>query len=152
VNPVFDWSVDGRKIGFGNQTFLTTSLEDNPKDPGHPKISIRLLEVLCLPDNSFASEASSYQGRVGELQLFNDNYVGHALVDVSVVVTEKYASTLSASTSAVGTIDTQVLAYEDQYYKDRQRCLDALVSNWSRKFEPPFTTDSIASGASSNTN
>lgn len=137
VNPVFEWSVNGQKIGISDQTLLTTCLEDNPNDPDHPKISIGLLQLSPLPGDSFDTEASTYQGLAGELQLLNLNYVGHALLDVSVVVTEKYATTLTASTSAVGTIDTQVLTYDAQYYKDRQRCLDTLVSNWSRKFQRP---------------
>ena len=132
--PVYQWYINGQKVPFtGTDTFSATVLEDDPSNPDHPKSSVKSVQLYWETPGS----ASSYRGLAGLLVIYNESFDGHVLLDVAVDVNEKYASSNVTSGSSVGTIDTQVLTYEDQYYKDRLACLETLRINLSRQFKPP---------------
>jgi hypothetical protein len=61
-----------------------------------------------------------------EFVIISGDHLGHEQITVEVRVHEQYASNDIVKTSDWALLDTQSVVYEDQYYKDQEKCKEAL--------------------------
>lgn len=117
--PQFNWKINGVLLsGLGTIDVTATVDVDNPDDPDQPFSAKQQVSIFYS-----TSPEISYKGVFGELAIFNQSFPGHILLVVEADVSEGAASSDVTAGTALGTLDSQVLIYEDQYYKDRAACL-----------------------------
>jgi hypothetical protein len=121
--PVFSWRINGEALSFSGNIDVTATVKvDDPNNPDQPAVSTQSVPLFY----SAVNDTSTYEGLTGELAIDSQSFPGHIMLVVEADVKEQYASTDVTTGSGLGTLDTQELAYDSQYYKDRAACLLAI--------------------------
>jgi hypothetical protein len=127
--PSFDWNVNGEPvIGTIGDLVAPAALVgvDDPKKPGEQTYHTEDVRL-----NYRTSDASTYQGMAGQLDLTSTSSPGHIHVTVDVSVRE--ANDPSAATAArTVTLDTKRVVYDETFYRDRKACQKSLRDKMTR--------------------
>jgi len=118
--PTSNWRINGSQqltLPSGDLSIPSTVQVDDPNNPGQRMSSKENVQL-----SYFANIVYGCDGVTAELDISNTGYPGHIILTIEADVSEKYASTDVTSDLAIGSIDTQELTYEDQYYKDFLAC------------------------------
>jgi hypothetical protein len=101
-----------------------TVLVDDPARPDAPKSESKPVQIYWQNE----SDASTFQGRAGELDLhnFGNSYDGHIQLRIDVEVSETFGTSDSVSQTGFTTLDTQEVVYDGPFYADRDACISAF--------------------------